>query len=497
MTATRFVIRRLRLAFETPSAGSSRDVAQEAAAALRAGLADRIAARFSERDDDGRVLLIRRVDVDLDFAVGEPLDTLVDRVVAAIGLAVAKARETGAAALIIENQARFTTAFLVALLDGEAWNSWWFRGFQGLRALSVGAAVRTALSRDWGSAVAVLSACPQATRAILWDRLEESDARTILSALASDSTGAPRDEDWPILVDAVLESPSRSVAVAALAAVIEVAATTGRREIGGVIAVARLLAHSRGKLQERLAVARALADPQARETHGRPPHLGALPEPLLRAAARRLEAAGASDAGVGRWRVSPLMGFALLLPFLDPLAVNDDDWPDPAHGASATGLLRLLVLSACAGSSRRLWRDPFWRDFFGAPGALDDAAIAVWGRNAGVSRWRSIHVDPAASVSRPLPRALAPGTAARRTLGAIAGAALAAFAGRLPGFAGASHAFLRDNLLCAGGAALLDRRFLRVRLARPPLDVMLGMTGLADREVDLADGRRLMLERAP
>src|SRR5690606_12406146 len=96
-----------------------------------------------------------------------------------------------------------------------------------------------------------------------------------------------------------------------------------------------------------------------------------------------------------------------------------------------------------------------------------------------------------------LPRTLVSGRVARAALGSIAARLLLGLAQRLPGFAGASSGFLRDNLLCAGGSALIGREQIRIRLERPPLDAVLGMGGLADRKTRLADGRLLILERSP
>lgn len=73
-------------------------------------------------------------------------------------------------------------------------------------------------------------------------------------------------------------------------------------------------------------------------------------------------------------------------------------------------------------------------------------------------------------------------------------------AGRLrtaaAGLAAASLPFLRTNLLGVGARVFADEETVRAVLDRPPLDVLLGISGLGDRSVDVAGGRRLELERA-
>jgi hypothetical protein len=147
-----------------------------------------------------------------------------------------------------------------------------------------------------------------------------------------------------------------------------------------------------------------------------------------------------------------------------------------------------------------LWRDPLWRDLHGLPGSFGAPAVAAWSASIPARAWRALPGQAAAgSEAKPsaLPRSLVPGRVARAALDRLAGRLLRSLAEGLPGFAGASPAFLRSNLLGSGGCALLGRQAVQVRLNRPPLDVLLGMSGLADREVRLADGRRLVLERRP
>lgn len=64
------------------------------------------------------------------------------------------------------------------------------------------------------------------------------------------------------------------------------------------------------------------------------------------------------------------------------------------------------------------------------------------------------------------------------TVGDWAAHLLAEFAERLPGLKGSSPAYLRRQFLHLGGALELDPAWLTVRLARPPLAIVLTMAGL-------------------
>ena len=73
--------------------------------------------------------------------------------------------------------------------------------------------------------------------------------------------------------------------------------------------------------------------------------------------------------------------------------------------------------------------------------------------------------------------------------------ALRAFAGRLPGFDGSSAPFLWGNLLRGGGRLRISGQRIEIDLSRPPLDILLAITRIGDRDTWLRDGRQLILRR--
>jgi hypothetical protein len=88
------------------------------------------------------------------------------------------------------------------------------------------------------------------------------------------------------------------------------------------------------------------------------------------------------------------------------------------------------------------------------------------------------------------PRSLVSSRAARRALVALAAATLAAMARRLPGFAGSTAPFLWRNLLDLHATVTADE----ICIDRPPLDVLLTISGIADARVEFP-GRTLHLKR--
>jgi hypothetical protein len=69
--------------------------------------------------------------------------------------------------------------------------------------------------------------------------------------------------------------------------------------------------------------------------------------------------------------------------------------------------------------------------------------------------------------------------AARSALGRVAMGVMRDFAGRLPGFAQSSLTHLRANFLDISASVQSESGRRVVRLARPPLDIVLNMTGMS------------------
>jgi hypothetical protein len=230
-------------------------------------------------------------------------------------------------------------------------------------------------------------------------------------------------------------------------------------------------------------------------------------------------------------------GLILLLPELDSLLDGDLAGAlPPFERAPARNLAAWLVLALCAGRDRAVpfLGEAFWRDLFGVPAAIDRTVLLNWlaGADAapaaarlaeraaalarGSRRWTmlraggrrwAVAVDQATSlwceIGDPAAAPVSDGTPWRTRLADArrvrddwrhlamdwglpeawqrlfiqsAQILLRRFAFRIPGFAGASLPYVFANFLAGPGT--LDAESGHLRLTRPPLHVMLNLTGI-------------------
>ena len=490
----------LELQVSARQADTGKALCQEVARALPALLASRL-----DLEDEGPVLLIRRMTIELSHAAGGGAEALAARLAEAIARGIAKVRSARAGAIQFPSRAAFAAAYLRARQDGTASGRWWFRSFEGLSALTESATLRTLLGRDWNSALDVLAACDDGTLARLWLALDPRDASAILAGIAGagvvneGAAAEPDKAEWAEIAGLLLAALGDGLSP----------------EVAILAAAGALAGQDRGRAARACAVAAAQLQPVLAllAVQGRPvgtrrrrdaevsqwavlARTQGLPETLVGALGDRLDPA-ASEAGVrldAKWRASEWLGYAMLWPFATKdLSPDIDDWPPPEGGVCGADLLQLLILSTCSGGQDLLC-DGAWRDLFGLPGPYSPRQIGNWAVRAGPARWATLAAGEAEAAA--LAVELVPLAEARQALARCAGLVLRRFACALPGFADSSAEFLRQNLLGSGGVARFDAKAVHVKLRRPPLDVLLGMTGLGDRTFELPGGRVLTLERA-
>lgn len=486
MAAPALAIRRFALAVEGPTAGTGA-AARLAESAVRDFLPAALDGRLPEVEDDS-LLMIRRVELELSIAAGDDAERiaarLADGIAAAIGCALLSTpiggpdgEAEGDSIPRFAGQADRIAAFLAVLVEGRDRGAWWFRSFEGVRLLPCSAAARTVLLRDPAAIPAVLARLDPAVRGRLAAALTPADAGQLLDALAALPSPPAGEAGWALLAAALRRCAARAPLPRALEALMILAADPASPGMSGEIAAA----------------ARAAALFLADQPAGRSGKAGATLPEALRAALRAPGGARAPGAAAAAPLFSPLGGYALLLPALLELdlAVLTAGWPGP-RGAAPMPALQLLILAAAAGD-RHLLGDPYWRLLLGLPEKLAVADLADWLAElpplTGAGPF-----PPAADRAVALPAGLG-GRGARRAIAGLARRVLVRFAGRLPGFASASAAFLRANFLGAGATIREADGILVVRLERPPLDVLLSMTGAAERDLILGDGRLLRLER--
>jgi hypothetical protein len=505
-------VHRWAMSFEVPSSAGTQAVA-ELSRDLSKSLREHLRSRWPFDDgsnSDGPVLLIRRLKLELQHSTAATVDELAETLVEAIACGVQKARASGTGGVFFPDRAAFNAAYIAARLDGNAHSRWWFRSFNGLTALSQSAMLRTLLQRDPAIAWQTLVACAPAVRTRLWLQLSGDNAAQILRDLEpqspAESDGPPDGGAWERvaghLIAFVLQGLPPPVAI--LATVVELAANADGDAARTSLALAGPLAPIMGLITDdarNIPAVDSQMDRHADHWTVRARVRG-MPAGLIAALSAAMNSQASSDArpAISSWRHSSLAGYALLLPLIDsdlPQFVND--WPAVESCLPASAMLCLLVLAACE-DDNGLWRDSVWRDAVGVSGSVSAADIARWVEIVGPDEWSrlaSLFSDSEAvdASHASLPAELIPREGAQTAFAAWAQSLMRRFASSLPGFAEASPAFLRANLMGAGGVAqcLPDR--MHFRLNRPPLDILLGMTGLADRHCLLSDGRTLILER--
>jgi hypothetical protein len=447
------------------------------------------------------IWLIRRLELELALDVDADPQRL--RQAFARGLAAAIARKLDQAAdgvVFFADPTAHLARFMADLAAGDAWSLWYHGRFAGLKALPVAMALRTAILAEPENGLQALARLLPAELGRVLDALGPAEARRVVEGVAD----APSAEAATVLL-VHLEAagwPAQSPACPerlALALLIALAASGGparpaalaramawlrhRVVLGADLAVPLVHGDSPASLlaprdAERLLP--LLAAPVA--LRQRLAHL-AVPEPALAAPV------------VGVARFTPFGGPLMLLRFVDELPLDAlEEWPTAA-GAGVDTVVRTLVLAKCAGGMDALafLLDPVWRDLLGLPPVLLPAALAPWCRDVDQpmrAAWRRT-LPPAPQVDRAtedflaLPPSLCPSRGLDRLLGRAAGHVLDRFAAHLPGFAGSSPAYLARNFLAIPARIEPAAPGLRATLGRPPLDVVLAMTGLARTVLEL------------
>jgi hypothetical protein len=487
LTIGRFSARYL-VAADHPDPGAMASRLDDAAAAVGQHLAARLGSLSASSPD--AIWLLRRVEVELGLDAGSEPDAIAAAWSAAIARAVAGRLDTDAQGVVFfTDPTAYLTAFLRDLAAGEAWSLWYYRQFDGLRALPIAAALRTAILADTGlGRAALLQLAPMDCASVL-NALTPLEAQRVLEGLTEPGPDATASTtaiiaawrgEWGFgLV------PERLALAFFLSLVRQEPGANGQAASAISVAMAVLrgyvVASARNVLGAIQQADMAVLYRAAGSHHGE-----ALAALLPLPAATRLALTGtrddAPDAAMAAPRYTPYGGPFLLLPHL--LALTDDageDWPEDAPLPSQ--LLRLLVLGACMGEAAiiPIFLDPLWRDLFGIPGRFLLADLAL-----GTSKVTKDVVH--ALVGRPAgPEVVVPGLAPPVASACVAAAdqVLAAFARRLPGFAGSSPEYLRRNFLSCTATAVFAPDAIRATLSRPPLHLVLSLAGMTRARFDL------------
>jgi hypothetical protein len=476
------------------------------------------------KSSDPSLWFIRRLDVPVDVNAGWEPNAIARSWAQRISRTLAQdlsGAGDGSNVIRFPDRAAYLARFVVDAASGDAFSHWVYRSFAGLRALPVSAAIRTALAVDPALGLAALQRLDLRELSVVVGALTEADAERGLDALAGDHDAMSLDASLPAAAAAwpaiAAQCDALSVPRAALALFVR-AAAGGRLAALAAQAIATLAAVVRVRSPGTVSQLRAallagdLVRVRAIAAPGTP-----VPELLARLSTAQFDAAlravapasAAQQAAIepGQTRFG---GALLLLPFLDalPLDALAGDWP-PLHGTSAPRVLRWLVLLKCLGQPRMdaVLHDPLLRDLFGIAPQIGWPQTAAWlgalGRTRGRELARLLLPRPRRGVGAPaadlaylaLPRSAGIDPLWQRALTVAACRVMREFAARLPGFEGSRCDYLYRNFLDLAATLEYEPARIAVRLGRPPLHLVLAMTGAtrAHMRLDWLDPRPIAL----
>jgi hypothetical protein len=465
----------------------ARAVENHLAAALRGTLATWL------DSDDESVWILRGVQLDVVTADDTPPDRLASVFASALGRALAGTLQgdgDGIDAIRFPNRTAYLARFVTDLAADHPWSRWYYAPFSGLKSLPASAAIRTALTESPERGLAALASLDDHTLAKVTGALAPEDEARLLDALGglaaashsnSDAVAAAR-AGWMRAAHLGVE---RGRALFAVVRADRVA------EMGVLVhAVGSILAEARGA--EPVPAGERKTPPASREASSAvisPPRSLAATPAMLADDVRR-----ASDDAV---RETPLTtrfgGLFLLLRDLEglPWAAWTKDWPPIQWAPAPADVLKCLTLSLCAGRARvrDALDDDAVRALFAIPRSTAIPEISLWLREVGSRRRAcltrdSIEGDRTFSLTQAERTWLAPAPRAGiglpwcRALALIAAIVLRRFAHRLPGFAESTPEHLWRNFLDFEAIVEADAKRVVVRCGRPPLHLVLTLTGM-------------------
>ena len=470
---------------------------------------------------DQSLWFIRRMELEVDVnVVWDP-----DRVALSTGSQLARhlaldlqGTGDGENVLWFPDRAAYLAKFLCDLVAGSAWNKWYYKSFAGLKALPIGAALRTAMCDHPAVAFSALRSLDAQTRTRALELMSEADARRVLTTFADTNASSPGDALTTAL-DAVEEAGA-----APFAARFEARRTlfwyiaAGERMLGpevrdALMAVARWMLLCDQRANQDLRALVASLDASAVDRLALRPLLLASPSVLNRLMLLMAEVSPQRGNTVTEIRHTNFGGAFLLAPLLArmPIDAATRHWPGAAHNEAAA-LIRFFLLVKCNGrnSARRAVQDELLREIAGIQSGLSHEEITAWRsrvtpahraaflrelcEDANLTDAECVDTTPQEGDSRSsatdleflrLPRDLGLGIALDRTLTIAARQLLRNFASRLPGFAASNPLYLHANFLNIDANLEYEAERHVVRLSRPPLHLMLTMTGMFNQTYTL------------
>ncbi len=375
------------------------DVRSFCESAIAARLPESLAAalRPALPADDSSLWFIRRLEV--DFAVNTELNfsTLSDIWAKEIATGLADALHKGGAEILrFPDRAAYLAHFLLDLAEGSAWNKWYYAPFDGLRMLTVSAALRTSICDSPETGLQALEYLQDPGAVVR--KISAADTARILAAFEFSATQSDESTCVQAITEiwqTVLNVRAHDEELRALLLFVNVArdkpALSNKTLAAAAKAVCRL--------------ARRLHEERSPRNHDL---IGALRQgdvssfyrlagleqaavlaPLLRCSAECIDlllqrVAGGSATNsetLEETRFTAFGGAFLLFPLVDQFPLHDATagWPD-LENVSAASLARFLILAKCFGRRRSAgcFHDSLMRDLLRIPPQITLEIVHDW-----------------------------------------------------------------------------------------------------------------------
>lgn len=363
-------------------------------------LRDAVASALSRAlpDSAADIWLIRSLQLDVDLNLDSSEEQLANRwaqQAAASLAAVLKGEADAHEVLHFPNRAAYLAHFLLDLVEGSAWDKWYYRSFEGLRPLPPSAALRTVICHQSATGRNALQQMSEPGLRRVLAALTDHDARLILNAIAADPAAnqalIPENIN-PLLLNQSV--PFQNEHCAALSFYLrisaELPAAAGPRLQAFVLAVTCLVRCIRdGPFSRRNNLVHFLATSNLTSLYQLTgPAEAELLTPLLGCDAEWLQTVG-NPAQIASHspditdvpRHIATGGIFLLLPLLDAMPIFEATlgWPGICNCEPAS-LVRFLILVKCCGTTgaAQLFADPLVRDLLGITPDLDSPSLRRW-----------------------------------------------------------------------------------------------------------------------
>jgi hypothetical protein len=358
-------------------------------------------------DTDPSIWLIRRLELQTDINAAWKTDQIAKIWAEQIThnlTAIFKAGQDGQNALWFPDRAVYLARFLSDLAKGRAWNKWYYKSFDGLRMLTVSAALRTAICDQPGTGLDALIYLSAHDQDNVLKSLTLQDARRVLGDIACHFPA----EDTVACFKALWENLEKSEFIP-LSAGEEIRHAIKlylkmcviQKDLSGpalktaILTLLRLSKQIAGlEPQQGRVFINLLGNsdlPGIYKTIGWNEAETIIP--ITHCSAEWIKEVGHSLLNLykGQFEYEPLDqtdvkhtsfgGIFLLLPLLNELPMEraTRNWPDLKQN-SAISLLRFLILMKSLGREKagKLFYDPFVRDLFGIEPTLSPSIFSNW-----------------------------------------------------------------------------------------------------------------------